>query len=122
MIHRDLKPENWLFVRREEDTIKLCDFGSAVQLSATRSRTRQLGGTVVYQAPEIHLGLGGGAAADDWGLGAVLLEWGASHDWICFPKEHVALSKTKYWSSSLSSLSNQGHVYLVMDLSDYSEF
>jgi calcium-dependent protein kinase len=72
VIHRDVKPENWLFVRRDVDTIKLCDFGSAVQLSFTRPRTHQLGGTIVYQAPEIHFGRGGGAPADPWGLGCVL--------------------------------------------------
>lgn len=72
VIHRDMKPENWLFTDRDADTVKLCDFGSAVQLSGMRPRTRNLGGTIVYQAPEIHMGRGSGAFADDWGLGAVL--------------------------------------------------
>lgn len=106
VIHRDLKPENWLLLRRDSDAIKLCDFGSAVQLSAMRPRTWQLGGTVVYQAPEIHLGRGGGASADDWGLGAILytmlvgnhpFKQGMQSDQVCvdqicqgaFNREHV---------------------------------
>eukprot|EP00798_Chlamydomonas_sp_ICE-L_P009633 gene9633-7547_t len=47
--HRDIKPENLLFTKNM--TLKLCDFGLAIDLRKERAVTRA--GTLEYMAPEV---------------------------------------------------------------------
>eukprot|EP00798_Chlamydomonas_sp_ICE-L_P009188 gene9188-16325_t len=49
IMHRDIKPENVLFMG--DKTLKLADFGLAIDLSEERANTRS--GTLDYMAPEI---------------------------------------------------------------------
>jgi len=88
--HKDIKPENWLFVKPidwEKKTttmdiwLKLCDFGSAKQLSRLEPGTTETDprrSSLAYVAPEILHPAGTGASvnsrlkADIWSLGCVL--------------------------------------------------
>eukprot|EP00798_Chlamydomonas_sp_ICE-L_P032508 gene32508-17208_t len=49
IMHRDIKPENVLFMG--DKTLKLADFGLAIDLSEERANTRS--GTLDYMAPEV---------------------------------------------------------------------
>ncbi len=49
--HRDIKPENILLFGRRY--AKLADFGLAKQMAPDKDRTRTIGGTPLYQAPEM---------------------------------------------------------------------
>src|SRR5205823_5729950 len=74
VVHRDIKPSNVLLAA--DGTPKVADFGVAKRLGAdTLTRTGAVLGTPSYMAPEQ---AGGGkevtAAADVYGLGAVLYE------------------------------------------------
>ena len=52
-MHRDIKPENILFARSADGrlTLKLADFGLAIDLRAEAAVTRA--GTLDYMAPEV---------------------------------------------------------------------
>jgi len=70
--HRDLKLEN-LLLDALESTVKIVDFGFAVQLKSTDQRLRAFCGTPSYMAPEIVLGKSyNGFSTDVWALGVVL--------------------------------------------------
>lgn len=74
--HRDLKPENILLKSKDDDTIKISDFGLArVMDEATRMQT--MCGTPNYVAPEVLTDGGPGKegyskACDMWSLGVIL--------------------------------------------------
>ena len=70
IIHRDIKPENLLIC--ENDTIKLCDFGWAKQL--TLKNRSSFCGTVEYMAPEIIESENYDYSVDIWSLGILLYE------------------------------------------------
>ena len=70
IIHRDIKPENLLI--GENNTIKLCDFGWAKQLTL-RNRS-SFCGTVEYMAPEIIESENYDYSVDIWSLGILLYE------------------------------------------------
>ena len=50
IIHRDLKPENLLIT--EDNTLKLCDFGTCAQFQLQLERSTYCG-TYEYMAPEM---------------------------------------------------------------------
>ena len=70
IIHRDIKPENLLI--GENNTIKLCDFGWAKQL--TLKNRSSYCGTVEYMAPEIIQSENYDYSVDIWSLGILLYE------------------------------------------------
>ncbi|CAJ1397946.1 unnamed protein product [Effrenium voratum] len=76
IVHRDIKTENFLLLgdqgSPEGKIIKLCDFGTAVQLSAQMPRAMGRIGTLSYTAPEIYARRGADLCADIWSLGVVL--------------------------------------------------
>eukprot|EP00913_Durusdinium_trenchii_P012845 g12061.t1 len=76
IVQRDIKTENFLLMgdvgTPEGSIIKLCDFGTAVQLSPQMPRAMGRIGTLSYTAPEIYARLGADLCADLWSLGVVL--------------------------------------------------
>eukprot|EP00930_Biecheleria_cincta_P000253 TRINITY_DN10052_c0_g1_i1.p1 TRINITY_DN10052_c0_g1~~TRINITY_DN10052_c0_g1_i1.p1 ORF type:complete len:597 (-),score=102.16 TRINITY_DN10052_c0_g1_i1:156-1946(-) len=76
IVHRDIKPENFLLDEEqcsiEETVIKLCDFGTATQLTESKPRSVVNIGTLSYTAPEVYEHKGADLAADMWSLGVVV--------------------------------------------------
>ncbi|KAG5842409.1 hypothetical protein ANANG_G00177350 [Anguilla anguilla] len=69
--HLDLKPENLLVDQSSaQPTVKLADFGEAVQLNSTH-HIHPLLGSPEFAAPELVLGEPAALASDLWGLGVV---------------------------------------------------
>jgi len=73
LVHRDVKPQNLLV--RSDGTLKISDFGIARAAEATQiTSAGTILGTAGYLAPEQAAGEEASAAADVYGLGAVLYE------------------------------------------------
>jgi serine/threonine protein kinase len=73
LVHRDVKPQNLLL--RRDGVLKLGDFGIAFRSEGTRLTTAgTVLGTAAYLAPEQARGEEVTAAADVYGVGAVLYE------------------------------------------------
>jgi len=70
IVYRDLKPENLLL--DATGNIKMADFGFAKRVG--HERTYTICGTPDYQAPEVIMRKGTGAAADHWSLGVLVFE------------------------------------------------
>ena len=75
IIHRDIKPQN-LLINREQNTLKLADFGLArVFTIPIRTLTHEIE-TLWYRAPEILLGAKQySLGVDMWAIGCVLAEF-----------------------------------------------
>ncbi|KAL5382705.1 hypothetical protein PMIN06_009462 [Paraphaeosphaeria minitans] len=72
VVHCDLKPDN-ILVSPDMKTIKLCDFGTAVDKRDVMERTEYLVSRF-YRAPEIILGLDIGYGIDMWAVGCTIYE------------------------------------------------
>lgn len=72
VIHLDLKPDNVL-VSADKKTVKLADFGTAVDKRDVIERTEYLVSRF-YRAPEIILGMEIGYAVDMWAVGCTVYE------------------------------------------------
>jgi serine/threonine protein kinase len=73
LVHRDVKPQNLLI--RTDGTLKISDFGIARAAEVTQiTSAGTILGTAGYLAPEQAFGEEASAAADVYGLGAVLYE------------------------------------------------
>ena len=70
-IHRDIKPENILL--NENNNIKLCDFGSCVQIQENEKRNT-ICGTFEYMSPELLKQEKYNFNVDIWALGILLFE------------------------------------------------
>jgi serine/threonine protein kinase len=77
VVHGDIKPENVLIFKRASGSCfaKICDFGSSILVATAGSTCEVLGGTKIWQAPEIQEASGPEALrkADVYSLG--LLFW-----------------------------------------------
>ncbi|XP_055307520.1 serine/threonine-protein kinase PAK 3-like [Sitodiplosis mosellana] len=72
IIHRDVKPSN---IRVDgKDRLKICDLGSAVELTLPSQYEFDVRGTYPYMAPEIFLRIGYQYPVDIWSTGCVLAE------------------------------------------------
>ncbi|CAF0779210.1 unnamed protein product [Adineta steineri] len=71
IVHRDVKPENLLVMQKRDGrvTIKLTDFGLALQLTGS---VKTVCGTPTYVAPEILAETGYGIEVDCWATGIIL--------------------------------------------------
>lgn len=72
VVHCDLKPDN-ILVSPDKKTIKLCDFGTAVDKRDLMERTEYLVSRF-YRAPEIILGMDIGYGIDMWAIGCTIYE------------------------------------------------
>lgn len=72
VLHRDIKPENILV--DEDDNIKLCDFGFAI--NCYEERPKSIVGTLEYMAPELILGKADvfSDRIDIWAIGVLTYE------------------------------------------------
>lgn len=78
VVHRDIKPDNFLFGGDDGQTVKLSDFGLAVNLSerphgaasASGGALTGVHGTGPFMSPEMAGGLGHGLKTDCWSMGA----------------------------------------------------
>ncbi|CAJ1448992.1 unnamed protein product [Effrenium voratum] len=68
IVHRDIKPENFLWGGPDHQTLKLCDYGLAVEMPAG-ALLREVRGTPPYMAPELEGGYD--FAVDMWGIGVI---------------------------------------------------
>lgn len=79
IIHRDLKPHNLFIIKqgREENFLKVIDFGIAKPIGTTKEATQVtqgILGTPAYMAPEQCINKGVGAPADIYAMGCILYE------------------------------------------------
>ena len=74
IIHRDLKAENFVLIIDENNkiTIKIIDFGLAMEKPKKGEKIKEIIGTRKYQAPEMINGLRYGEKVDEWALGVVM--------------------------------------------------
>jgi len=71
IVHRDIKPENILLLSKDDDTtIKLTDFGFAIQTNEINYN--KLAGTPGYVSPEVLERKPHGKPVDMWAMGVVL--------------------------------------------------
>lgn len=72
VIHRDLKPQNILI--DENNQVKITDFGIAVAMASTMTKTHTLVGSVYYISPEQINGELASEQSDIYSLGIILFE------------------------------------------------
>ena len=73
IIHRDIKCENILVTDYSRDTsVRIADFGSAVQLESTSDTADFIIGTPGYTAPEVMRGKRYSLGCDIWSIGALM--------------------------------------------------
>eukprot|EP00929_Paragymnodinium_shiwhaense_P038236 TRINITY_DN20240_c0_g1_i1.p1 TRINITY_DN20240_c0_g1~~TRINITY_DN20240_c0_g1_i1.p1 ORF type:complete len:601 (+),score=91.51 TRINITY_DN20240_c0_g1_i1:86-1888(+) len=74
IIHRDIKPDN-LLVNLNDNSLRLCDFGSACMLSRDGGALTDYVATRWYRAPELLVSFNNyDASVDMWGVGCVTVE------------------------------------------------
>eukprot|EP00928_Gymnodinium_smaydae_P004025 TRINITY_DN11411_c0_g7_i1.p1 TRINITY_DN11411_c0_g7~~TRINITY_DN11411_c0_g7_i1.p1 ORF type:complete len:745 (+),score=202.17 TRINITY_DN11411_c0_g7_i1:107-2341(+) len=70
-MHKDLKPQNIMMVDKDSSSIKVIDFGLAELFKKDQKVSRNVGGTLLYMAPEVfreELSM----KADVWSAGVIL--------------------------------------------------
>ena len=101
VVHRDIKPENVLLTDAAATTLKLADFGMAVQLTPNSAYCLGRVGTRGYTSPEVLQDRPYSHPADLWSLGALLfallsgtMPFGACDD----PSEEVERVTAGFWT------------------------
>lgn len=69
VIHRDLKPCNILL--NEQNVVKICDFGLAIDANAAQDKLKTFCGTAPYMPPEMINHLGSGMKSDVWTVAVI---------------------------------------------------
>jgi len=97
ILHRDIKPENLLFTNNESTTLKLCDFGIAIQIPEGEMLSEIIG-SPGYIAPEVEEGQPYSFPADMYSIGVLLylllcgyppFVIGAKERKLIFPEEGI---------------------------------
>lgn len=126
VVHRDIKPENLLLLDDEGEagghSIKICDFGMAVQLSDRCCRCMGKAGTLSYTAPEVYRNIGGSFPADIWSLGVVLFMMLTAADPFRHhgkekPKEvvqNICLAHVATQTGAWHGLSDEAHSFVML--------
>ncbi|XP_055848430.1 mitogen-activated protein kinase kinase kinase 4 isoform X2 [Episyrphus balteatus] len=124
IVHRDIKTAN-IFLVDESNSLKLGDFGSAVQIQAYTTVPGELQGHVgthAYMAPEMFTKSysdGHGRAADIWSVGCVVIEMASGkHPWWQYDSGHQIMFKVGMGEAPKApdTLSQEGHDFLQMTL------
>ena len=101
IIHRDIKPENILFKKKNDiNSLVICDFGLAYELSNYDAFISETCGTTIYMAPEILNRRGYDFLVDSFSAGIVLYELssGGAH-----PFYKKGMSKKEYIDNILKN-------------------
>lgn len=99
VIHRDIKPGNMLW--REDNTLKIIDFGLARSLKQLNIRGTQVRGTPAYMAPEQLLGQPLTFATDLYQAGVSLFELASGR--LPFDEESIATDHIQTLAPSIKS-------------------
>lgn len=99
VIHRDIKPGNMLW--REDNTLKIIDFGLARSLKQLNLRGTQVRGTPAYMAPEQLLGQPLTYATDLYQTGVSLFELASGR--LPFDEESIATDHIQTLAPSIKS-------------------
>lgn len=71
IVHRDLKPENLLFSDKQNNILKLIDFGIATIVEPGK-KLMEVVGSRSYMAPEIHMRVGYNKPVDTYAIGVIM--------------------------------------------------
>jgi len=71
IVHRDLKPENLLFSDKQNNILKLIDFGIAT-IVEDKKKLVEVVGSRSYMAPEIHMRTGYHKPVDTYAIGVII--------------------------------------------------
>lgn len=104
--HRDVKPQNILL---KGDTIKLTDFGTAREGSATK----EVAGTLRYMAPEVYRGQNHSLPCDLWSIGCLVCELLGSPP--AFMNEGVLLADISSAKTYLNNLPDNSLLHDFLD-------
>jgi len=106
IIHRDLKPSNILisFEEKDKSLIKLCDYGSAKNMNATK--TMSIAGTPLTMAPEILNEDNDFSKCDLWSLG-IIIYFMYFKEYPYFGNSEVGLLKDINSKKKLKSIENK---------------
>jgi serine/threonine protein kinase len=125
MVHRDIKPDNFLVGGEHRETVKLGDFGLAIQLPQS-GKLKSVVGTAPFMSPEMLNMKGYDCKADVWSLGVIMYAFlfgsfayapsrvsekeaseamkDSIRDGSCPPTFRPALAKDKQYSNSFANV------------------
>ncbi|EJD04915.1 kinase-like protein [Fomitiporia mediterranea MF3/22] len=109
IVHCDIKPENMKLMTDNSDNpiIKLIDFGLSLRI--TNGPVRSLGGTLMYQGPEVFLGKRVVTSKlDIWAFGVIF--WEMFHGLDKFPIDPINMEGAR----KIRSDSREAHEYMRM--------
>lgn len=96
IVHRDLKPENLLLASRVKGaTLKLADFGLALEVHGDEQALYGFAGTPIYMAPELLKSKPYGKPVDLWACGAILFLMVFGQPPFYHPNEYKLFARIK---------------------------
>jgi len=78
LVHRDLKLQNFIYEQKDNNFLKMIDFGFSDFFQKSGVMTEQVG-TILYMAPEVLRGHYFGGSCDMWSLGVIVFAMLAGH-------------------------------------------